>query len=42
MPVRAGALAQVVRENVRRLEPEMLANLHTRSLRGMPTREPSH
>jgi hypothetical protein len=28
MAVRAGALAQVVRENMRRLEPEKLTNLH--------------
>lgn len=28
MPVQTRALSQVIRENVRRLEPEMLTNLH--------------
>lgn len=42
MPVRPGALAQVVRENVRCLEPEKLTNLHLHPVLGKEYREPSH
>jgi hypothetical protein len=42
MPVGPGALAQVVRENVRCLEPEEFTNLHQMRFLCKEYREPSH